>query len=57
MVIGESPHILEWIKSNKKEEIEILQLKDKRKERDPYKVWGRKKKTFGIVVQLLSRCN
>jgi hypothetical protein len=29
----------------------------KRKGRDPYDVQGRKKKTFGIGVQLLSRCN
>jgi hypothetical protein len=29
----------------------------KRKERDPSKVRGRKKKTFEIGVQLLSRCN
>jgi len=29
----------------------------KRKEQDPYKVRGRKKKTPGIGVQLLSRCN
>jgi len=29
----------------------------KRKERDPYEVRGRKKKTSGIGVKLLSRCN
>jgi hypothetical protein len=29
----------------------------KRKGRDPYEVRGRKKKTSGIGVQLLSRCN
>ena len=29
----------------------------KRKERDPSEVRGRKKKTFGIGVRLLSRCN
>jgi len=29
----------------------------KRKERDPYEVRGRNKKTSGIGVQLLSRCN
>ena len=29
----------------------------KKKTRDPYEVRGRKKKTYGIGVQLLSRCN
>ena len=29
----------------------------KRKERDPYEVRGRKKKTSGIGVRMLSRCN
>ncbi|KAI9400147.1 hypothetical protein POPTR_002G200700v4 [Populus trichocarpa] len=29
----------------------------KKKARDPYEVRGRKKKTYGIGVQLLSRCN
>jgi hypothetical protein len=29
----------------------------KRKERDPYEVRGRKKKTSGIGIRLLSRCN
>jgi hypothetical protein len=29
----------------------------KKKARDPYEVRGKKKKTYGIGVQLLSRCN
>jgi hypothetical protein len=31
MEIGEGPYTLEWIKLNEKEEIKILQLKDKAK--------------------------